>query len=223
MIRVGSSSGIQAPPMWEGLGCRQLVLRHARTGSGCSLAVAARFRHRHRKECMKAWTFGVAMLLPAAAAAAPVNLAVTGTGPTVSLTAQLTCEDLAGQFWDPWYHTYEPAGRAILGVSGTLTYNGTDYALGFLAPDHGDYSWLLLGTVPRYFVFEVVGIGFTTRIINDNSENLFQSGDGWQERISWRVAAGAPVQAATPDGDASSLWLLALGLAALCAVARNVR
>lgn len=176
--------------------------------------------------------FGLSLLAPRPACATPIVLDVTVTTcftcwsypdpdptfPDINMTAQLTVEQTAGSFWDPWYQTYSSSGLMVQDVSGTFTYNGDSYPLASVPVTQGDGSWLMPGgSVPRYFVFSAEGFGYGTRLINDNAYNLFQwtdsSGYGGQVPVQWS-AVPAIEAAAVPDAS-SPFMLLSIGFVAV--------
>jgi hypothetical protein len=181
---------------------------------------------------MKTILRGLAVLLcfalPRAEALTLNVTAQTTSGTPLSLSASVTGQIVTGvQLWMPVWQFYTNGGFLIQEVSGTLSYNGETYALGFRPPWRGDGSWLnphasgdfySLG----YWVFEAVGLNYTLSLLNDHASNLFgftePSGFGFQVPVTF---SARPAQSA-PDGD-SMPFLVAIGALAVVVHRRLMR
>jgi hypothetical protein len=155
--------------------------------------------------------------------------------PDIALEGLLTVAPATGDFWDPALQIHWGSALMILGISGTLdidclgvagcTGDGS-YSLSFLnaifggdgwSAPAGDGSYLLFDT-PRYVVFNSVGSGLHTRMINNNAYNLFQ----WDSPIT-RFGGQVPIEWHTRVPEPSSLLLLILGLPPAFALSRRRR
>jgi hypothetical protein len=156
--------------------------------------------------------------------------------PDIALEGQLTVAPATGAFWDPSLQIYWGSALMILGISGTIDIDclgvagcigDGSYSLSFLnaifagdgwSAPAGDGSYLLFDT-PRYVVFNSVGSGLNTRMINNNAYNLFQ----WASPVT-RFGGQVPiVWGTTRVPEPSSLLLLILGLTPAFALNRRRR